>query len=372
MSDNQRAQTAEALLDAFSQQVPLRPERLPTFMEITGYPHYENVCSNILAFFFNPDNPHGLGTLFLDALAQVGDIKDQAGTLGRNVQVGREDPTDAGRIDILIQSDSHAVLIENKIFWGGDNPLDDYAKYLDSLPQCHKYRFLLTLKPIEESIKRDIECYGFQNITHEDLANEIRGLLGGYVANVDTRYLTFMLDFLNTLDYLPEDMAMDQKFVDFLKNRPEGEVEKFYNQINEFKKGLREQIDLLEKRIDVSPYDNVSPWKNPENLSHVLTYDITLSSFENKVVVETVINCKGWKVQIWLRRGAGGGPVTNPGRREELLELLRRLGIPLEEEKGERFLRASFEDAVNSDLPDQIDWVVQDVVNKLACSDGTS
>ena len=372
MSDNQRAQTAEALLDAFSQQVPLRPERLPTFMEITRYPHYENVCSNILAFFFDPDNPHGLGTLFLDALVQVGGIEDQAGTLGRNVQVGREEPTDVGRIDILIQSDSHAVLIENKIFRPVDNPLDDYAKYLDSLPQCHKYRFLLTLKPIDESTKRDIECYGFQNITHEDLANEIRGLLGSYVANVDTRYLTFMLDFLNTLDCLPEDMAMDQKFVDFLKNRPEGEIENFLNQINEFKKGLRKQIDLLEERIDVRSYDNVSPWKNPKTLGHVLTYDITLSSFENKVVVETVINCKGWKVQVWLRRGAGGGPVTNPGRREELLELLRRLGIPLEEEKDERFLRASFEDAVNSDLPDQIDWVVQDVVDKLACSDSTA
>ena len=98
-------------------------------------------------------------------------------------------------------------------------------------------------------------------------ANEIRGLLGGYVANVDTRYLTFMLDFLNTLDYLPEDMAMDQKFVDFLKNRPEGEVEKFLNQINEFKKGLRNQIDSLQERIDVSSYDKVSLSKYSPNNS---------------------------------------------------------------------------------------------------------
>ncbi len=370
MSDNQRAQADEALLDAFSQQVPLRPERLPTFMEITRYPHYEDVCSNILAFFFDPDNPHGLGTLFLDALVRVGGIEDQGGVFGRNVRVDREEPTDAGNfIDILIQSDIHAVLVENKIFQGVDNPLDDYAKYLDSLPKCHKYRFLLTLKPVDESTKRDIECYGFQNITHEDLVNEIRGLLGGYVANVDTRYLTFMLDFLNTLDYLPEDMAMDQKFVDFLKNRPEGEVENFLNRINEFRRGLRNQINLLQKGIDVSSYDNVSPWKNPENLSHVLTYDITLSSFENKVVVETVIDCKGWKVQIWLRRGAGGGPVTNPGRRKKLLTLLRRLDVPLKKEEGERFLLASFEDA--ADLK-QIARVVQDVVDKLAGSDGTS
>ena len=75
----------------------------------------------------------------------------------------------------------------------------------------------------------------------------------GYVANVDTRYLTFMLDFLNTLDYLPEDMAMDQKFVDFLKNRPEGEVEKFLNQINEFKKGLRKKLIRFRSELMSAP-----------------------------------------------------------------------------------------------------------------------
>ena len=249
-----------------------------------------------------------------------------------------------------------------------------------TLMHCHNATntgFLLTLKPVDESTKRDIECYGFQNITHENLANEIRGLLGSYVANADTRYLTFMLDFLNTLDYLPGDMAMNQEFVDFLKNRPEGEVENFLSQINEFKNGLRNQINSLQKRIDVSSYDNVSLGKHRENnsLFDVLLYDITLSSFENKVVVETAIDYEGWKVQIWLRTGAWR-PVTNPSRREELLKLLCRLGIPLEEEEGERFLRASFEYATD---PDQIDLVlaqiapvVQDAVYKLSCSDGAS
>ena len=218
MSDEQKAQAAAALLDAFCQQALSRSERLPTFMEIARYPHYEDVCSNILAFFLDPDNPHGLGTLFLDALVRVGGIEDQGGIFGGNVRVDREERTDAGNfIDILIQSDSHVLLIENKIFHGIVNPFDDYAKHLDSLPQCHKYRFLLTLKPVDESTKREIERYRFQNITHEDLVNEIRGFLGGYVANADTRYLTIMLDFLNTLDYLQEGMVMNPEFVDFLK-----------------------------------------------------------------------------------------------------------------------------------------------------------
>jgi len=34
---------------------------------ITGYPHYENVCSNILSFYLNPNNEHGLGNLFFSS-----------------------------------------------------------------------------------------------------------------------------------------------------------------------------------------------------------------------------------------------------------------------------------------------------------------
>ena len=53
-------------------------------MEIGGYPHYENVCSNFLAFFFNPERPHGLGSLFLDALVGSVGIESVEGEgLGR-------------------------------------------------------------------------------------------------------------------------------------------------------------------------------------------------------------------------------------------------------------------------------------------------
>lgn len=112
------------LLDAFQREVSSRAERRPTFMEISGYPHYENVCSNILAFFFDPKNPHRLGTLFLDAIARVGSIKDRVGLTSGEIKVEREVRTDAGNyIDMILQSDSHAVLIENKIYSGADNPL---------------------------------------------------------------------------------------------------------------------------------------------------------------------------------------------------------------------------------------------------------
>ena len=34
------------------------PIKEKTFMDISGYSHYENVCSNILAFYFNTVDEH--------------------------------------------------------------------------------------------------------------------------------------------------------------------------------------------------------------------------------------------------------------------------------------------------------------------------
>ena len=126
-------QAATSLLDEFK-KVPGRISRPQTFMEIGGYPHYENVCSNFLAFFFDPEGPHGLGSLFLNALAGSVGIEGVEGGLEGNVSVEREVSTEAGnRIDILIRSDSNAVLIENKIFAAVANPFEDYAAYLRRL-----------------------------------------------------------------------------------------------------------------------------------------------------------------------------------------------------------------------------------------------
>lgn len=128
-----RLENFKELLDDF-RALPGRVERPRTFMEIAGYPHYENVCSNILKFFMDPEESHGLGTLVLDALARAAKIDVTEGSMSSNVSVDREISTDAGnRIDILITSDTHSILIENKIHAVANNPFKDYAAYLDRI-----------------------------------------------------------------------------------------------------------------------------------------------------------------------------------------------------------------------------------------------
>ena len=334
-------------------------------MQIAGYPHYENVCSNILAFFFDPSNPHGLETLFLDALARTAGIENSEGTLSSGVEVEREATTEAGNsIDILIQSDSHAILIENKIFASIANPFADYAAHLDSLAEHRdQHKFLLTLKPVGESIERDIG-HGFRNVTHAQLVNEIRGLLGFYVASADTRYLTFMLDFLNTLDYLQGGMVMNLEFVDFLASK-HNEVEAFLGKIKNFRGELRSKVAGLKELIDFNDYPNVqqSLWRTealPLRDYLVHNIDIRNNTAQDFVVgVDTIIDPNGWEIQIFTR-----GRDT-PDKRERLRALLQILEIPFEEQKGGvRFVyptRFSYAADLN-----EIAQAVEKVVDKLA------
>lgn len=228
-------QAAASLLDEFKKlpgRIAARPQ---TFMEIGGYPHYENVCSNFLAFF-DPEGPHGLGSLFLDALVDSVGIAGGEGGLGGNVSVEREVTTEAGnRIDLLITSDSHAVLIENKIFAAVVNPFKDYAAYLCKLknesgdPYENKCKTLLTLYPSGEGREQ-----GFVNLTYADFVSAVRSALGHHISEANTRYLTLMLDFLNTLEHLGEGTRMNQDYIKLLAERSD-EVATFLKSITEIR-----------------------------------------------------------------------------------------------------------------------------------------
>ena len=342
----------EELLDEFK-KLPDRVERPPTFMEIAGYPHYENVCSNILAFFMDPEEPHGFGTLVLDALASAANISTN-GEIGGNVSVEREVSTEAGnRIDILIESDAQAVLIENKIYAGASNPFDDYAAYLDRRISGDrtKHKILLTVFPTEEGSK-----WGFTDLTYEGFVEQIRSLLGSYLFNPDTRYLTIFLDFLNTLENLQKGTRMNQEFTKFLADRGE-EVEVFLTRIKSFKEEMRKKVQELRNLIDIREYQNVEQgfWRDQTKLVDVLSYELRVSEDLTVVIIPHIVP-QGWFISIFPRC---------EGNRSSWLRvrnLLQRLEIPFEE--GQRF-RHPARFAYDEDL-DRVRPIVQELIGKLA------
>src|SRR5205823_2033066 len=111
--------------------------------ELAGYPHYENVVSNLLAFFLLPTGQHQMRNLMLGSLLKCLDIEAELSS----VAVEREIATTSGRIDLLITSDTHVILIENKIYHHADNnPFADYANYVRG-KHSNKIQKLVVLTP---------------------------------------------------------------------------------------------------------------------------------------------------------------------------------------------------------------------------------
>lgn len=331
-------------------------------MEIAGYPHYENVCSNILAFFMDPEESHGLGTLVLDALAIAGNIAAADERVGGNVSVEREVVTHAGnRIDILITSDDHDILIENKIYAAVNNPFDDYATHLDKIAGARrKDKILLTLNPTSEGRDR-----GFRNLTHEELVGHIRSLLGHYVSGADARHLTMFLDFLNTLENLRKGTRMNQEFVKFLAERSD-DIESLSTDLQQFRNELEEKAKSLQSLVDASHPsvigNGVGPWST---LSCGIHHLINIADDPAlQASIRTSISPHGWEIAFDTQRKRDYS---------RLRELLHHLEIPFEEKQGGRGLHnpARFTYSDPSSFPynenlDSIRPVLQDLVDKLA------
>lgn len=90
--------------------------------------HYENPVSDLLAFFIDPDAPHGLNTLVLEALL---DCLSAPVDISLFSPPAREVMTQEGtRIDLLLESEEWAMALENKIWHQQNNPFNDYSDYL--------------------------------------------------------------------------------------------------------------------------------------------------------------------------------------------------------------------------------------------------
>jgi len=165
-------------------------KRSRTFMEVSGYPHYENVCSNILKFFFDPAAEHGLGDLFLLAFFRMAGITEPPDT--DNIQVSTQQRTAAGNfIDLIIDSEEFIIGIENKIFHWLANDLDDYGKHLDRLgsdkpsdkPIVIKAVLGLHLLNSESPLKG-----GFVSYSYGQFWQQVRQLLGHYISKADPKW----------------------------------------------------------------------------------------------------------------------------------------------------------------------------------------
>ena len=291
----------KTLLDEFK-KLPRTPLRAPTTLELSGYPHLENVYSNILAFFLDPGREHGFGSLFLESLLSVAEY--EAIQDGGEVEVNREEITGTRkRIDIVISTDTLIVGIENKIYHPLYNDLEDYGRHLTEKANGRRVcKILLGLNLPND----DQELSGFKPITYEAYFKEILQRIGPNLIGPTDRYMRFALEVIETAKHLTEGSAMDSEMLDFFTNNRK-EVESLVQEAEKLRSDMRRRIHAIQEVLNISDLrrrrrtikDNY--YRNC-NLWDCLEHDITIED-DFVLCIETTIYPSGWEICAWPRQG---------------------------------------------------------------------
>lgn len=259
-----------------------------TFMELSGYPHFENVCSNILSFYFDTQQKHGLKDLVIKSLLQcVSEFDNRFGEVNTK-EVHREYGIEnLKRIDLVIDCYDFCVSIENKIFHWLHNDLPVYESEINKKFTYQKnYHIVL-------SLKKENVTGSFVSITYEQFFNQLKSNLGHYSIDGNNTYIIYLLDFIKTIEnhYKMEDV--NKEMFHFLINN--------YETIKEIDIEKRKIDDLLSNLViqisnQIPNIENSEKWIYQR---YTIVHDFVIEG--NKVAVDLSIDYKEVKMTLFMR-----------------------------------------------------------------------
>lgn len=223
--------------------IPIKTKMPVTFLGIAKQPHYENVISNIYAFFFDPDQEHGFDDLFIKSFIQCINKIKKGEKIEQSTEydISTEEYTDKkGRIDILLRSEDSAIIIENKIYHHLANCLEDYwdSATTDLEDNLNSIGVILSLSKIKSNDDN------FIGVTHKDFLNQINKNIGDYHINCNPKYLTFLQDFQQNLFNLSNKIMTEKHLRIYLENQ--NQIEDAIALKEEYKQKLYEQVNAIE------------------------------------------------------------------------------------------------------------------------------
>lgn len=230
-------------LNELVENLPELPKERKNIFDISGFPNWENVNSNFLAFYIQENEEHNFERLFLNSLincieSEVSDVKLAEQTFEAPYTVYREYSTNKrGRIDILIKSENNnkevdaenedseaawALIIENKIDHELHNNLNDYW---DSVKAKNKLGIVLSKGETDLKSYELNQNTFFVNVTHKQLVLAIEANISEFFLKSDDRHLLLLKEYILNIknlykNYRPNFIMKDQ-LVQFHKHSDE-------------------------------------------------------------------------------------------------------------------------------------------------------
>jgi hypothetical protein len=351
-----------------------------TFLEISGYPYLENVASNILEFFFDSEEAHGLGSVFLEALLSTAQNSD-IGFSFENTIVEREVVTPLQcRIDLVITTSSLIVGIENKLFSNVNNDLPHYCKFLkdkalelqkETLDNVDIVPVLLTLYPVSKS-----QMMGdFTNITYKQFFKTLMPKLGSSILNANARYTPLLLDFIQTINHLQEGPKMENDpFHHWIKTNQK-DAESLMQKVKEYRRKLKNRIKTLNSFVDLQKYVenkiNIRQWFwDPPSgeILRALVYDLKIHN-EINLAIDIYLDPREWSILLFCRDS------SDPIKYQNFLNWVNKHHIPYSEiENSSRLLIGERMDSSTLEMKvaEQINTLLQLILDGILSDEKTT
>jgi len=210
-----------------------------TYLELCQYPkrRFEEICSRLLAFYFDPSKEHEMGDLFISSLLNI--LNKKFVLSFDDIEIITEDNADGKRIDLVILAPEFVIGIENKITASLYNPLKTYGKKLDGYKRKETIKRVLSVFEIQKPSEKDLmKETGFDDITYHQLFEEVKKSLPDYQANCNPKYLNHLLDFIDTIENMKTSGYKNQAMADFFLQNDK-QLDKIVAAYNNFKKEVR-------------------------------------------------------------------------------------------------------------------------------------
>lgn len=196
-----------------------------TFFDIAGFPHYENVMSRVLQFFFDTKGEHGFGDLWIKSLIEayneVSGKSIDCGSLETSGEVEREYSNgNIKRIDLLVPCNSLIVVIENKIEADVSyNPLDKYNESAINYAKDKEIKnptFVYIVLSVFPQNRKDND---FFNVTYDDLFKYVEK--NWQIENPDNRWAVLAKDFIENIKNRKGrvNMKLDKEWMNFVEEK---------------------------------------------------------------------------------------------------------------------------------------------------------
>lgn len=251
-----------------------------SFFDISGFPRWETVNSNLLAFYFNKDEEHNLNTLFIESLLMLLK-KDSDINFYDNFEVFREYRTNQGNfIDIVIKSNPEedlnaeseseeelenedtdwAIIIENKI----DAPLyNNLIDYWDSVNATQKIGIVLS-KETQNLTEHNKDGIYYYSVTHKALIEQVQQNLFGYFSKSNEKHLILLKEYINNIENIYYSNIMDEQYSLILNKffEHKEDIKALENIKTKLTKFVSEEVFDIFKQYGFNPYSNKATSKS--------------------------------------------------------------------------------------------------------------